>query len=551
MCGLLFCGPCVSAQEQNTPGRILFLIHGGHTQEAISLYEEYRKSRAEHDLELLQQVCLAILEKGSHSDSPEIQLLTIFGAGISLNEKTLPIIEEAIASPVPELQLIAVNFLSRYQNDHANLTLNQAMSSAHPLIRLEAAFQLALKKYPTAVGQLEALMYKLNPEALSIFPRLFAIIGNDPAIKILRKFLSNSDPLVRSETILSVAEYGRDDLLPQIRALATHHDAAQQEACIIALGVMKDEKSTDRLQALCRSNSVPIRLAALQALFRLGHKEVRRDVEHYARQGNVLAVAMLGEMGGCEDTLFALTKHKNLQIRANAAIALLERNDARSAVPICEFLVHDSRDLAITKTYSAAKGLSAWKVVPSAAQNFEDAPMAFEVALNAREEFLVQAVDLPETHFLALADYLLEKQQNDLVPTLIDLLVARNFPGVVEVLKKHQQKPGAPLIRYYCNLALFRLKEEGPYLNNIRQWIEEQRGKDLIQFRTFLPMEMREKNTAYQLTPQETSRLFIESLEEMARLQDEASMELLLETLIKGHPKYHYIIAGLLLRCTQ
>lgn len=543
--------PLHSFQDEIKGGRILFLIHHGHTEDAIALYEKNRVEWEGHDLELLQQICLSILEKGAESDNPEIQLLTLFGAGISLNEKALPLIERAILSPIPQLQLIALNFLSAYQNDHANFMLNQAMSSAHPLIRLEAAFQLAQKKYPTAVGQLEALMCKLDSSVHFIFPPLFAMIGNDASIKILRKFLTHPDALVRLETIKSIAEYERDDLVPQIRSLATHRDASQQEACLIALGSLKDEKSLEKIRNLSQSDSSNIRLAALQALYRLGEKEVRLHVEKEAESGNLFAIAMLGEMAGSEDLLFTLSNHSNLQIRVNATIALLERCDPRSSLPLSGLLISDSRDLAIVKLQSAAKGLTAWKAIPSAVQNLKEDPTSFELALNVREDLLIKAVDLPEKNFLQLADLILEKQQNDLVPILIELLVTRNFEGSVEILEKHRQKLGAPLVRSYCNLALFRLKEEGPYLDIIRQWVQEHKNQDLIQFRTFLPWELREKNCPYQLTPQETTRLFVESLEEMAKLQDEASMELLLETLAKGHTKYRYIIAGLLLRCTQ
>lgn len=540
-----------AANNENSAGKILFLIHGGHTEEAISLYQEMQKTTQNHQLDVLQQVCLSILEKGAQSTDPQMQLLTLYGAGISLNEKTLPIMEKAVFSSEPQLQLIAINFLSRYQNDQANFALNRAISSNHPLVKLEAAFQLASKKYPTAVSQLEALMCKLDPAVHSIFPPLFAMIGNDASTKILRKFLSHQDADVRSEAILSIAEYKREDLLPQIRALATHRDIGQQEACLLALGLLKDEKSVPILEKMTGSSSLPLRLTALQALYRIGQKHVRQDVEAYARAGNIFAISMLGEMDGSEELLHALTKQKNVQIRANAAIALLKRADARSAKVIMEFLVDDSRDLVLAKIYSSSNSLSAWRVIPSASQNLEDPGIAMELSLNARESLLTDTVELPESDFLMIADYIFEKQQNDLVPTLIELLVTRHFPGSIDLLKKHQQKLGAPLIRYYCNLALFRLKEDGPYLNGIKQWIKEQRKLDLIQFRPFLPWDVREDDTPYELTPQETTRLFIESLEELARQQDDESIEFLLDTMKEGNSKYHTIIAGLLLRCTQ
>lgn len=546
---LVACSLAVHAEED--VNQVLYLMQAGHTDKAIDAYHAYRTKIGRHDFALVQQMGLIILDQGFRSRNEEIQLLTLFGAGISANEKALYILEDTASSPHPQLQLVAMNFLTRYQNDDTEGALRRAMASPHLLIRLEAAFHLAEKKSPTAAGQIESLMHKVPDEIAMIFPKLFAMIGDASSTKILRKLLVHPDEKVRVQAITSAAEFGRDDLLPQIRTLAAQHGHSQQEACAIAFGELKDESSVPRLQQLAKSSSEHVKLAALQALYRLGRKEVRADIEKLARMQDPFAIAALGEMPGSEPTLRELIKSPNITIRANAALALLDRQDPHCLVPLCEVLMKDSRDLAFVRVGSHGKGLEAWKAVPSARQNFEDTPVIFELALHMREAALRQALELPEKEFLQLAAFIFEVQQNDLVPQLVELLSTLGTPDAIALLKKQQQKAGAPLIRNYSNLALYKMKEEGPYAENFKQWITKQQDEDLIRFRTFVPWEMRDKDGSYQLTPQETSRLLVDSFEAFASTQDDRGVDILLEAIRNGNQKNRYALAGLLIHSTQ
>lgn len=531
--------------------QVLYLMQAGHVDKAVDAYQQYRTRIGRHDFTLVQQMGLTLLDQGYRSSSPETQLLTLFGAGVSANEKALYILENSLSNPIPQLQLIGMSFLARYQNEEAEDALRRAMGSPHLLIRLEAAFHLAEKKSPKATAQIESLMHKAPEEIIQVFPKLFAMIGNAPAIKSLRKLMVHPDQHVRVAAILSAAEYQRDDLLPQIRTLATQHGLSQQEACAIALGELQDESSVPRLQSLAQSTSAHVKLAALQALYHLGRKEVRTDVEKLAQNDDLFAIGMLGEMPGSEPVLRELIRSSSLTIRTNAALALLERQDPRCLTPLCEVLLKDSRDLTFVKATSPGKGLSAWKVVPSARQNFEDNPVAFELALHMREAALRKALELPEKDFLQLASLIFNVQQNDLVPLLVELLGNLETPDSEALLKKYQQKAGAPLIRNYCNLALYKMKAAGPYADNLRQWITKQQDEDLIRFRTFVPWEMRDKDGSYELEPQETSRLLVDSFEAFAVTQDDKGVDILLEAIRNGNPNNKYALAGLLIHFTQ
>lgn len=532
--------------------RILYLMQAGQQSNALDLYREYEQKLGRHDFDLLQQMALSLLDQGYRSGKAEIQLMTIYGAGISTNEKALYILQEGLNSRNPEIQMICLDFIARFQNDSADDSLNKAMGSDHVLIRLEAAYHMAQKRHPKAVGQTESLMNKLPPEVQPIFPQLFAMTGTDEAMKVLRRLMASPSEPVRVEAILSAAKYQRDDLLPKIRNLATHHDLVQQEACATALGMMKDETSLNKLEQMAQSNAPYVRIAALKSLYHLGKKEKGKELMALAAEGNIFAIACLADVPESKELLYRLCQHDQIQIRTNAALALLEHQDPRCLPSLVEVLFRDSRDLAFMKTTSPSKALSAWKVVPSARHNLKDNPIAYELALSMREEVLTKALELPEKDFLQLAHLLFETQQNDLVPLLADLLRNHATPASIALLKKHQQKAGAPLIRNYCNLALYKMKEEGPFNENLRQWITKQKDVDLIRFRTFVPWEARDSaDSSYQLTPEDTSRLLIESFEAFVQTHDDKGIDILLEAIQNGNSNNKFALAGLLMRAVQ
>lgn len=541
------------AVDPATQNRILYLMQAGQSASALEIYKSYEKQEGKHDFELLQQMALSLLDQGFRTNKPEIQLMTIYGAGISANEKALYILQEGMNNKHPEIQMICLNFLSNFHNDNADEAFNRAMTSDSLLIRLEAAHHMAQKRIPKVVGLTESLMNKVDPELHPIFPQLFAMAGTEEAIKVLRRLLASTSEAVRVEAILSSAKYGRDDLLPKIRILATHHDLIQQEACAFALGHMKDEQSIMKLEQMARSNAPYVKLAALQSLYQLGQTERSEKIIEIAQQGDPFAIYALRDVVEGKDLLAKLMKSDNLQIRTNATLALLEHQDRRCLVGLPEILIRDSRDLAFIKNTSPSRALSCWKVVPSARHNLKENPTNYELALNMREEVLEQALELPEKDFLELANFIFNMEQNDLIPLLADLLRNHETPMSIQLLKMHQQKAGAPLIRNYCNLALYRMKQEGPYKENLRQWVTKQKDIDLIRFRKFLAWEERDRDndSPYQLTPEDTSRLLIESFEAFVQTHDDKGIDILLEAIQNGNSNNKYALAGLLMRAIQ
>lgn len=553
-----FCFFCLTAyaEESKTPShmiqnRILFLMQKGNIDDALNLYRDYHSQLGSHDAELLQQIGLALLEKGYRSGDAETQLLTLFGAGISFNEKALHLLEEGMSNSHPQLQLVALGFLSRFQNDEADQAMSRALASQFLVIRLEGAHHLLKRKVPNAVMQTEALMCKVPAEILPLFPQLFALSGTVEATRILRKFISHSDEKVRIETVLNAAKHGRDDLLPRIRILSTQHSILQQEACALAMGILKDESSVDKLQQLVASKSPYVRLTALSSLYRLGREEATVEIRKAAQAQDLFAITLLGEIPNSESELYALLQSPNAQVKVNAALALLKHHDARCLPALTSLLIRDSRDLAVGRIYSPSKALTAYKVVPSAQQNLKDDAASLELSLCIREEIVKQALQFPENDFIEFAKFIFEMRQNDLIPSLVSSLETLHTPQAIAVLKHYYLKAGAPLIRNYCNLALYRLKEEGPYTANLRSWVVNQHQIELIQFRPSLPWDSRDEESEYELTPQETSRLLIESFEALTQHQDDEGISALLDAIQYGSSKNKYALTGLLMRASQ
>jgi HEAT repeat protein len=168
-----------------------------------------------------------------------------------------------------------------------------------------------------------------------------------------------------------------------------------------------------------------------------------------------------------------------------------------------------------------------------------------------RESCLRAAANLPDGAFLSLADAVLAEQQNDLVPAAVNMLENLGSDDAIALLKKYQQKVGAPLVRNSCNLALFRLGVEGPYAEALQAWVEEQADIDLIRFRAMVPRELNEQGSSHLLTPEESSRLFLTSVESLAARQDDRGVNVLLTLIRDGNPKNRYALAGLLIRTIQ
>lgn len=535
------------------PGHILYLAREGRVAEAVQGYRKHVEERGGHDFEVLHGLGVVLLTSVQANGEPEEQLLAAFGAGIAADTRLLPVLQGALASEHPQVQVAAVNLLAQLEDDRADLMLLRAMGSRYPMTRLEAGLHLAHRRHPEVINQLEAFMIKVHPMVRPLFPQLFVIVSTPESDRVLARFLAHPSDAMRRAAVLAVARAGRDDFLPEIRRLSCQIEPLQQEACAYALGLLQDSESIPQLKRLTQSTAETVRVAAYQALYQLGDESAGHKLQQIAMSGDPYAISALADIEGSEETLVRLLASDNLTTRINAASSLLVLRDGRCLNVLQEILVRDARDLGFGMQPSIAGALVSLRALPSASSKVKTYPALPEVSMRLRESILAEAANLPERDFLSLAETLFAGQQTDLIPTLVAILENMQSPAAIELLQRESQHMGAPLIRAYCNLALFRSHIDGPYGENLHAWIRQQWQTELIRLRPVLSYAERPTTdtAAHRLTPEETSRLLIEAVEAFAQRQDTEAVDILLETLEKGNPQNACPIAGLLIRITQ
>lgn len=529
----------------------LYLMQQNQIEEALQSYRESFHASGRQDFDILQQMALLMLKKGIQSHEPQAFLMTLFGAGFSGNLSSLEILEKGLDHPDPQVQLLALHFIAQFDDDRTYDIFNRAMSSDYLSTRMEAAFCMAQRKHPLAVGQIEGLMFRLPPVFKPYFPSFFALLGTTEATAALRRLAEDVDPQVRVESILHIAKLGRDDFLPMLRKRLTHTHIAELEATLFAVGLLQDNGSLAKIRKHTQSPTDSIRLAASMAQLQLGDRSSVKIIEELALKHNLFAISCLGQIPGTEETLASLIESHDLQVRINAGVGLLQRHDSRCLKVLEEILIEDARVLAFHPYPTVGRSMNAWKAVPAADLRTNEPSVDFSLTLAFREHVLRETIHLPESSFIALARLIFDRGQTDLVPTLIGLLENLRSTEAIKLLKEGTSKQKSPLIRDYCHLALFRLKEEGPHEEFVMKWIMSQKGSDLIRLHPLLPWKFRMEQTDYMLTPEETSRLLIESFLSIANRRDEKSISFLLEAIQLGNPDNRYALMGLLMRATE
>lgn len=517
-------------------------------EEAFQIYQKIVASLGRHDLDLLRKMALQILDKGAKSEVPETRFLALLGAAVAFDESSLYLLENALRGNEREFQLISINFLTQYHNDHADRAIESAMRSPYLIVRIAALQYLCEKQHPRAFSQAEALLCKVTNELTILFPELFFLLDDPRATRTIKRLFGNPKKEVRIATIQSAIRHEREDFVPIFRSLITQHEKSVQEAAIVALGFFKDYESRSQLKKLSLSTDGDLSLAATYALHQLGDDKATLKILECAASENIKALSLLENFENCDDLLIRLLYSNNMLVRVNASLILLKRNNPACLKVLPEIILRDGRDYAMARAYSPGHSFSYIKLIPNSEILAEETPLIKEQSLRIKEEILSEALMLPEKDFLAFSEMVLRAQQNDLVPHVTKLLEKLKTDEAKHLLKTYSQFVGAPLVRNYCNLALFRMGNEGQYKELLKEWLLEQNGIEMIRLRPFLPDE--KKLTRFQLTAEETSRLALEALESFVQGSDEENITFILEIMNRLSPANRYVLSGLLIRST-
>jgi HEAT repeat protein len=549
-CFFILTNSLFSFFPDNEKNYLYYLMHKNNIYESLSSYQKLKLNNNSHDFEALQQLSLILLELGGKNKNPDIQQLTMFGAGISNSNDAIDILQKGLFSPSAEAQLIALHFLSNIHDNRVDDLLIKAMSSEFLMTRMEAAFTLAIRKHAYALGQIESLMHRLPPFFKPFFPTFFVVLGTPQATKVLKQLLSDSNPAVRIETILSISKANRDDFLPYIRNKISHSNIPELEAIVYALGVLRDNSSYHNLKKIMQTAPENVRIAAATSLYKLGDNKALGYLIKLAEKNNLPAISALSDFSNSE-TFLATLLNKSLPVRINAGISLLKRKDPRCVPILLEILIKDERDISLQPAFTVGRSTMYWKAITSSSQRKKDPSVNPSAFLQIREYLLKEALELPKHCFLEIAKAIFNHEQNDLVPLLTSLLENIRTKEAIAFLKQGTKKLGSPLIRDYCNLSLFRLSENGPYEEHVINWAKQQKQTPFIRLHQFIPAYTRLKEKNYQLSPEQTSRLLIDMYTAMASKQNEKMIDILIESIKNGKESNRFVLAGILLKATE
>jgi HEAT repeat protein len=521
-----------------------------------ALIEEYiqQVGSEQYDFAALEEFSLRIVSKGVRSADSKQQLASIYGAQLAGVHIPIDVIAAGIRSEHLATQLACIQMIARFQDDRCDDLLLKAMSSQFLAARLEAAFALSIRKHPAAVGQIEALLTQIPPSMHFIFPEFFAMIGTKESIGSLCLLMDDPDINCRTEALLSAGRHRRDDLLPKILKRATHHHPAIQEATAYSLALLQHSASLKHLKKLLSNSSTHVQVAAARGLIHFRDPDGADWISALVIAKNLYAIQVAGEEGICSDALAKLTQDGDIQVRINAAIALLNIGDRRAWPAIGEILLHDNRDLGIVALPSPGRSLSMWKVLTSLTQQQQqvgDHSDLFAINLEIREDLLRRSINLGEACFLEIAEKIFAYQQTELIPLLCFLLETVDSKGAVALLEEKAHLPGFPLVRVYAALSLYRMGIVGGHEEQLKNWLRLHQKVEFLQFRHPLPLYKRPLISRYDLSPEETSRLLIEIYQAIADRHTKEGIDLILRAMRHNSATTRPALAGLLLRALQ
>lgn len=544
---------CISSINTQKKHHILYLIKTQKLEKAIDAYKDYITIYKKHDFEILEQIGLILLDLGMKSSDMETQLVSLYGASLANVEIILDLCEQGSTSPHPTTQIISVQMAGNIQDDRADQILTKALSSQFLGIRMEAAFSLAQKKHKSAVGYIESLMHKLPPFFHSFFSEMYAMVGSNDANRMLKKLMHDPILFNRVSAFLAAAKFGRDDFISDIRNAATHKNPAEQEACASALGFLGDSYSIDILKNMIQSQDEEVKVAASRALLFLGQNEALVELESLAKKKNLFAITSLSLNEKKSPILYELLQDSDKLVKYNAALTLLKKKDPVCLPLIKEILNTKKNDVGFLPHFSQGRSLIYFKMLPSLSIHAKKEKNSDLIAHNLafRQQVLLDTLELDHSYFLNIADHIFHNNLNDLIPTSIELLCNIGGDEVINFLKKYAEKAGAPFIRNFCYLGLYRLQADEFYFEHLLSWMKANYKTEMIRFKPIIAKSKAEANLQYELSPEESSALLIGIYLLISHKQSETSIDLLLEGIKLGYPKNRGLMAGLLLKTIE
>ncbi len=519
--------------------------------QALRLYERELPKKNGHDFERLQLLALKLLEEKKEEIDPGEFLSLIIASRLSHHKGLLSIPERGLSHPRMDIQIASLRTLADLQEDEGYQKIVKALQSPYIPVRLEAAYVLAERKYPEIEGHLAAQMNRLPEECLFPFPSLFALSDTPSSRKMLKKFLTGDNEMLRNETLRVITERKMTEFLPEIRLFRDRQDPILQEICAYASGVFRDEESLPFLKELTINSPDPISLVAYYSLYLLGDRSALHSIERKAAEGHLPAIALLGECNGESEPLRALLYHNNPQVRLNAALSLLKKKDPACLPEITRLFTVSEEETAILPYTSPGKMLTTRKIVLKTNRGMKNDPYPYEISDRYKREILSLCAALPEKNFLSFAESVADSGATIFFSPLVRLIEESGTEESIDLLKAWHQKAGHPLLRKRSDLALFRLDRKGPWKEKLFEELRRDTSEDLLPLPVILPWDPAPASSPFEITPEENARLLLEAYLSIAEKQDPEGLKILLNRLNKTSLKNRYILAGILIRAAD
>ena len=532
--------------------RIHFLIAKKEYKQAIDFYLKEVEVKGVHNPEILKDLSKTIIEESIASADSREQMLGLYGLMMSNSNDIDYDFSRLISSKDPYVQMLTIQYLSRWSEDLIETWLNKAMSSPFLQVRLLALGELVQIKSKLALSHIESLYFRLPPVFRPIFANYYAALGTPHSLKILRQMLSDPDSEMKVATLLSICQFGRDDFKEDIRRILTQPDPQVQESAIFASSVLHDLKTVDQIKPFIQSNHSNLKLAALMGLTHFHDLSQNEKIFELALQGDLFAVFALGAIEGSDEILAKLSFHPDFNVRLNVLIGLMEKKHPLAKPLMLKFLSTHSLYDGLAPNFSLGKTQNCLKVFPAYVKQFEKskefAHYVRGMTQMIRQQLLIQSMELKESEFLEIAQFIFEHEILDLIPPLVHLLENYHSQETIDMLKKMAQKVGSPRTRLYCLIALARLKSHAFY-DQFFEWLKNQNHQSIIQLDAFDTQESNnKKGNRFFLTPDENSQLLIEAYETLVYLHDEKCFSILLNALVHAPKQNQPVLAGLILK---
>jgi hypothetical protein len=496
----------------------------------------------------LEELSSQLFHKLATSNDPDVVIMTLLATTSCHHPLSRTISHKLIRSEHPIIQLAAVQALSALNTSDADYLLIEALRSDYPAVRLEAAWRMATKRSNDAFYHIDALSHKLPEEFLQYLPELYAIEGSAHSLHRLRQLLFNPDDDVVIETLLAIGRHhitGLDDLLGTMAP----HSPAITEAFAFALRVADSSQTRLTLHDLTRHDNACVRIQAALSLVFLGETEYQSIINDLAGEGNLFALAALGE---CLDPIIGVDcSHQTRTARINLALALLNRKDPSDMSQI-KSLLATPEDQMLYTSLSIGGSLAYWDIAPVDAFDQSSRPMMMEQALQAKEAILVQACEMRESSFEDIAAALFTEQAVELYPCLLQLIENLRSEPAIALLRQEAHRVGAPFNRAFASLSLIRLgiEEDEAALKatlDFSREREEQSWRPPLPWMTFLHTG----ETGSQQQASSMAKLYIETVDTLAQRGTPESIRILIDELNCTPRKYLPFIVASLLHATM